>query len=79
MSGLMDEYDYQRLINDPNTFHPEGCAYTFEAWKYAVSFCHYRLFKENVNKIIQDSHLNTFKRDRISVSQVQSWGPNVSV
>jgi hypothetical protein len=75
----MDEYDYQRLINDPNTFHPKGCAYIFEAWKYAVKFYYHRLFKENVNKIFQDSHLNTFKRDRISVSQVQSWGSNVGV
>jgi len=74
----MDEYHYQRLINDPNTFHPKGCAHIFEAWKYAVSFCDHKLFKKNVNELSQDSHLNTFKRDRISVGQVQSWDLNVS-
>jgi hypothetical protein len=39
MPDPMDEYYYQRLIDDPNTFHPTGLAHTFETWKYAVSFC----------------------------------------
>lgn len=37
MLDPMDEYHYQRLINDSHTFHPTGLAHTFEAWKYAVS------------------------------------------
>ena len=48
----MDEYHYQRLINDPNTFHPKGCAHIFEAWKYAVSFCDHKLFKKKRQRAI---------------------------
>jgi hypothetical protein len=44
MPGSMDEYHYQRLINDPNTFLPMGQAHTVEAWKYAVSICNHKLF-----------------------------------
>jgi hypothetical protein len=72
----MDEHDYQRLLHDPNTFHPSGEASCIEAWTFSAQPLTATEFSGDKVESRQTSGHSRCGRRKIPEDEVQAWWSN---